>query len=92
VKHSTGHYYKGKGCARCRQTGYFGRLAILEAMAIDDPMRDLIVKRTSSFQIKDYAIKHGMITLREDCIRKFCQGLTTLDEVIRITTEDEESG
>ncbi len=82
-------FYKGKGCAKCNKTGYLGRVAILESMLIDDKIRDMIVKKASSYEIKDYAVKNGMITLRDDAIRKVAQGVTTLDEVVRVTTEDE---
>lgn len=82
-------FYKGKGCAKCNKTGYWGRIAILETMMIDDKIRDMIVKRVSSYEIKDYATKNGMVTLRDDAIRKGLQGTTSLDEIVRITTEDE---
>ncbi len=83
------NFLKGRGCDKCSHTGYRGRLAVLEALVVDDTIRDLIVKRVSSYEIKDYAVKMGMSTLREDAFKKFCQGVTTLDEVIRVTTEDE---
>ncbi len=82
-------FYKGKGCEKCNKTGYYGRMGILETLLLDDNIRDLVVKRASAFEIKDYAIKNGMTTLREDAIKKFCRGLTTLDEIIRVTSEDE---
>lgn len=81
-------FYKGVGCPKCHGTGYHGRLAIMETLLIDDTIRDLILKRTSSSVIKEYAIKNGMATLRHDALRKCLQGLTTLEEVIRITAED----
>ena len=83
------NFFRGRGCDKCNNTGYRGRLAVLETLVVDDTIRDLIVKRVSSFEIKDYAVKNGMTTLREDAVKKFCQGVTTLDEVIRVTTEDE---
>jgi len=83
------NFVRGKGCDACSNTGYRGRLAVLETLVVDDNIRDLIVKRVSSYEIKDYAIKKGMSTLREDALKKCCQGVTTLDEVIRVTTEDE---
>ncbi len=82
-------FFRGKGCDKCSNTGYRGRLAVLETLAVDDNIRDMIVKRVSSYEIKDYAIKTGMSTLRDDAVKKCCQGVTTLDEVIRVTTEDE---
>ncbi len=88
-KPSDRNFVKGKGCDHCNQTGYFGRMGILETLPIDDTIRDMIVRRASSTEIKDYAVKNGMITLREDALKKCCLGLTTLDEVVRITSEDE---
>jgi len=82
-------FLRGKGCDKCGQTGYKGRMGVLETLLVDDNVRDLIVQRASSFDIKSYAMKKGMLTLREDAIKKFCQGLTTMDEVLRITAEDE---
>ncbi len=82
-------FLRGKGCDKCGGTGYRGRLAVLETLLVDDNIRDLIVKRSSSFEIKDYATKKGMSTLREDALKKMCLGSTTMDEVIRVTTEDE---
>lgn len=82
-------FLKGRGCEKCSQTGYRGRLAVLEVLAVDDVIRDLIVKRASSLEIKTYAISKGMTTLREDALKKSCQGLTTLDEVMRVTAEDD---
>ncbi len=83
-------YYKGNGCGQCNKTGYYGRMGILETLVIDDRIRDLVVKKVSAFEIKEYAIKQlRMTTLREDALKKFARGDTTLDEVIRVTAEDE---
>ena len=83
-------FFKGKGCEKCNRTGYYGRMGILETLVMDDRIRDLVVKRASSYEIKEYATKQAhMSTLREDAIKKCCRGDTTLDEVIRVTAEDE---
>ncbi len=83
-------FLKGKGCQKCNNTGYYGRMGILETLVIDDRIRDLVVKKASSFEIKEYATKNAhMSTLRDDALKKFCRGDTTLDEVIRVTAEDE---
>ena len=82
-------FLRGKGCEQCAKTGYKGRMSLVEALTIDDNIRDMIIRRASSFEIKDYAVKHGMSTLRIDALKKFCMGLTTLDEVIQATSEDE---
>ena len=83
-------FFKGKGCDKCNNTGYYGRMGILETLIVDDRIRDLVVKRASSYEIKEYATKQAhMSTLREDALKKCCRGDTTLDEVIRVTAEDE---
>ena len=82
-------FYKGKGCSKCNNTGYYGRLGILEALMIDDAVRDMIMKKGSSDDIKNYAInKLGMKTLRDNAFENFINGVTTLEEVLRVTSED----
>ena len=80
-------FYKGKGCEKCNHTGYFGRMGTLEAMIMDDKLREMTVTRKSSVEIKEYAAKNGMKTLRQNALEKFLQGTTTLEEVLRITSE-----
>ena len=80
-------FFKGKGCVRCSRTGYYGRMGTLEILLIDDNIRDMIIKRIPSDQIKEYAVKHGMSTLRDNALKKFFNGDTTLEEVLRITSE-----
>ena len=81
-------FYKGKGCQHCNETGYYGRLGILEALLIDDQIREMIVKKVSSDEIKAYGLKHGMKTLRENALENFVNGVTSLEEVLRVTSED----
>jgi type IV pilus assembly protein PilB len=82
------NFYSATGCKYCNNTGYYGRIAILEAVLIDDTMREMIIKKISIDEIKKYAVeKCGMLTLRDDAFLKVKQELTTLDEAIRITTE-----
>ncbi|MFH0762412.1 MAG: GspE/PulE family protein [Candidatus Omnitrophota bacterium] len=82
-------FYEAKGCKYCNNTGFFGRLAILETVLIDDVMREMIIKKSSLDEIKLYAVKTcGMKTLRDDAFLKLKEGLTTLEEAIRITTEE----
>ncbi|MCM8782145.1 MAG: Flp pilus assembly complex ATPase component TadA, partial [Candidatus Omnitrophica bacterium] len=78
-------FYEGKGCPKCNNTGFLGRMGILEALFIDDEIKTMIVKRASDDEIKDYAVKHGMKTLRDDAISKFLNGLTTLEEALSVT-------
>ncbi len=82
-------FYHGKGCNTCRNTGYHGRMGALEILMIDDSIREMIVKGHSSDEIKDFVVKEkGMSTLWDDAVKKFKLGLTTLEEVLRITTEE----
>lgn len=82
-------FFRGKGCVKCGKTGYLGRMGILETLVVDEEVRDLVLKRVSSHEIKEAAVRKGMVTLREDALNKFADGLTTLDEVIRITSGEE---
>ncbi len=81
-------FYTGTGCNHCNSTGYFGRVAALEVLMIDDTIRDMVLKKCSSDEIKEYAIKNnGMQTIWDDMIRKFRAGLTTFEEVMRVASE-----
>jgi len=81
--------YEGKGCEECRFTGYRGRTAIYEILVITESIRELILSRASSQQIKQKAIAQGMRTLRDDGLQKVLKGLTTLTEVVRVTQQEE---
>lgn len=79
-------FYRGKGCKDCWQTGYKGRTALFELLVIDDPIQDLIMQRAPSRMItKQAGENQGMQTLREDGINKVLKGITTIDEVNKIT-------
>lgn len=80
-------FYKGRGCEVCGRTGYKGRIAIFEVMPITPKLRELILKGASSDEIREAAREEGMRTLREDGIIKIKKGITTVEEVLRITTE-----
>lgn len=82
----TRRFYAGKGCDRCNHTGYYGRFGILEAFLIDDPLREMIIKRASSDEILRYALAQGMKLLRREALDNFMNGTTTLEEVLRVTT------
>ncbi|MBU0604933.1 MAG: Flp pilus assembly complex ATPase component TadA [Candidatus Omnitrophica bacterium] len=89
VGKSGGHFFRGKGCPRCNNTGYHGRFGILEALLIDDKVREMIMKKSSSDDIKDYAInQQHMLTLRDNALENFISGVTTLEEVLRATAKD----
>ncbi|MBI3617593.1 MAG: Flp pilus assembly complex ATPase component TadA, partial [Candidatus Omnitrophica bacterium] len=77
--------YKGKGCPTCSQTGFFGRVAIYEFLPIDEDIKDMIVRKTPSNQIQRLAVSKGMRTLRQDGWQKVITGLTTPEEVMKMT-------
>jgi len=79
--------YQGKGCGECNRTGYRGRIGLFEVMPIDPRIRQMIVSRVPDMDIEDYAVSQGMLTLRQDALQKMGQGVTTLDEVLRVTVE-----
>jgi type IV pilus assembly protein PilB len=82
--------YEGKGCERCRGTGYKGRVGVTEVLQIDDHIRDMLLKKSTSIEITRYAQKNqGMKLLFDDVIDKMCAGETTLTEVFRVASEDE---
>ncbi len=80
--------FHGKGCADCSFTGYRGRLGIYEIFLIDDQVRNLIFEQVSSTELRIKARELGMRTLREDGVRKVVAGITTLEEVLRVTMGD----
>lgn len=82
-------FYRGKGCAKCNNTGYYGRFAILENFIIDDNIKEMILDRAHSDKIKEYAIKEkGMLTLRAAALENLALGNTTVEEVLRVTAEE----
>ncbi|MBU1147031.1 MAG: hypothetical protein KKD11_01650, partial [Candidatus Omnitrophica bacterium] len=80
--------YEGKGCESCKFTGYRGRTGIYEFLPMHEEIRELVLHRSSADQIKKKALGLGMHTLRMDGWEKVKKGLTTIDEVIRVTKED----
>jgi len=80
--------FKGKGCNKCKDTGYKGRIGIFELLVINDAIRKLIVDRSSSGVIKKKANESGMTVLRDDGLDKVREGATTVDEVIKATQEE----
>ena len=81
-------FYRGAGCDRCKGRGYSGRAAVLEVLPISEAIRRLIVKRAPASVIKAQAVQEGMKTLRMAGIDKAREGITTLEEVLRTTSED----
>jgi type IV pilus assembly protein PilB len=77
--------YEAVGCSRCNFTGYAGRQGVYEVMVISPTIKEMILDRCSSAEIKDQAVKEGMLTLRMDALRKLKNGLTSVQEVLRET-------
>lgn len=79
--------YHGRGCEHCGGTGYRGRTSILEVLDMTDPIRSLVLRRSESQEIRRAAIEQGMKTMHQDGLAKALSGVTTLDEVLRVTHE-----
>ena len=78
-------FYRGRGCDKCRHSGYLGRTAIHEVMVVDQRIRELALRRASDDEIREAAAQSGMESLKESGIRKVKQGLTTIEEVLSVT-------
>ncbi|MEN6431955.1 MAG: type II secretion system ATPase GspE [Smithella sp.] len=78
-------FYRKNGCNLCMQTGFRGRTAIFEIMIVDDEIKKLVLKTSDANQINELALKQGMITLQKDGIDKVLNGITTTEEVLRVT-------
>ncbi|MCK4419201.1 Flp pilus assembly complex ATPase component TadA [Candidatus Aerophobetes bacterium] len=78
-------FYKAKGCSFCNNTGYRGRIAVMEALRVNDEIRELILRKASDIEIKKAAISNGMVPLRENALAKVLRGETTLEELARVT-------
>ncbi|MBE0478939.1 Flp pilus assembly complex ATPase component TadA [Candidatus Aerophobetes bacterium] len=77
-------FYRAKGCNICNNTGYRGRMAVMEALEVDDDIKDLLIKRASEIEIKKVALEKGMVTLRENTLAKVIKGESTLEEMGRV--------
>jgi type IV pilus assembly protein PilB len=77
--------FRGKGCDRCRKTGYSGRLGVYELMVMDDVLRDMVTANPDVIQLRKRCRERGLVTLREDGFRKVIKGLTSVDEILRVT-------
>ncbi|MBC2714288.1 MAG: type II/IV secretion system protein [Desulfobacteraceae bacterium] len=81
--------YQGKGCSKCRGTGYFGRTAIYEALPYSKILRNLTTQKTDLASLREAAFKENLVTLRENAIKKLLDGITTYEEVMRVTWESD---
>lgn len=80
-------FYKGEGCARCSGSGYRGRIGIHEVLEVGEELRAMIMRRANADEIRAAAIKGGMVTMTVDGFQKAVQGMTTLEEVLRVFHE-----
>jgi type II secretion system protein E len=81
--------WRGVGCSSCRFTGFAGRIGLFEILPVSEEIRDMILEHRSASQIKATAVAQGMTTLRQDGWSKVLKGRTTIEEVVRVTTEDD---
>ncbi len=79
-----GKLFRGKGCEKCLNTGYMGRIGIYELLEVNSDIRKMILAHADSNEIKDYAVGKGMITLLQDGLQKAAAGITTVEEVMRV--------
>jgi general secretion pathway protein E len=77
--------YRGRGCPACLNTGYSGRTGIFELLKVNEAIQNLILKTSDSNAIKQKAVEHGMVTLRQNGAQKVLKGITTIEEVFRVT-------
>ena len=76
---------RGNGCIKCRGTGYLGRVGIFEVLSVTEQIKDIIAQGGSADMIRQAACNEGMVTLRENAVKKMLDGETTYQEVIRVT-------
>jgi type IV pilus assembly protein PilB len=81
----TVNFYKGKGCQTCNFTGMKGRVAIYEVMPVSPELRDMVLRNATTAEIRDVACSQGMRTLRQNALQKVVDGVTTVEEVLRVT-------
>jgi general secretion pathway protein E len=80
--------YKPVGCSECAGTGYWGRVCIIEMMVVSDAIRSLIMRHATAGDIRAAAVAEGMETMFENGLRKSLAGVTTIEEVLRVTREE----
>src|SRR5690606_38772344 len=83
-------FFRGRGCDNCNNSGYKGRMAIFELLAMDDDLRDMIMKESSLNALRHAAKGKGMRSLRDSGLMALYEGLTTIDEVVRETLAEED--
>jgi type IV pilus assembly protein PilB len=78
-------FFKGAGCHRCRKTGFRGRMGIHELLVVNDDLREAVVARAGINDLRRLARAAGLVTIREDGLRKVREGITTVEELIHAT-------
>lgn len=84
--------FRGQGCSNCNQTGYKGRIALYEVMVMYEGLKELVLREASAADLKREAVKLGMSTLRMSAIKKMREGMTTIEETVRVTDSDKGFG
>lgn len=87
VPHGPITLWHARGCPQCAKTGYMGRMGIIEMMPMTDPLRSLVMKHATAAELRTEAVRGGMLTMYEDGLRKALRGVTTFEEVLRVTRE-----
>ncbi len=77
-------FYRGRGCDRCRQTGYRGRIGVFELMMVTDHLRELVLRKAPTHELRQAGLEAGMVTLRQDAMQKILEGITTMEEALRV--------
>lgn len=88
IKHREIELYQGRGCDDCRETGYKGRTGIFEILPVSNAIIKQINERESSYKIRHTALDEGMVSLKESAVQKMIKGITTLKEVVRVTSDE----
>ena len=81
-------FYRNKGCKKCKDSGFVGRTGVFELLVISDEIKKMVEERRSADEIKKKAVEQGMTTLRDDGLLKARNGITTLEEIWRVTETD----
>ena len=87
VAHKRTQVYEATGCAQCGNTGYQGRTCIIELLQLDEGIKKLILQHADASELQRYAVEHGMKTMYQDGLEKVLAGITTIEEISRVTQE-----
>jgi type II secretory ATPase GspE/PulE/Tfp pilus assembly ATPase PilB-like protein len=82
--------YRGIGCSRCLRSGHYDRVGVFEFVGFDAGLSQLVMDKATTEELQRYAAEHGAITLRDDAMVKVRDGLTTLEEALRVTVTTEQ--